>query len=182
MSSQSIYKKNNLTTKFPKLSEAISQASQNPGFTIPKKPVNMIYPVGKSNLIETHPKESNYVDALSHKTEGEGYKLQTYKFNSPICPSDRLNMTGVNLYETKISTENSKNKKFSTPSSNRKNSDYCDSNDETKSVSSINTKDTIFCQTPTKAKKSNDFKVKYKTEICKFWDMNKYCKFGDNVK
>jgi len=26
-----------------------------------------------------------------------------------------------------------------------------------------------------------DFKVKYKTETCKFWDLNGVCKFGDNV-
>lgn len=26
-----------------------------------------------------------------------------------------------------------------------------------------------------------DFRVKYKTEICKFWELNKMCKYGDNV-
>lgn len=30
-------------------------------------------------------------------------------------------------------------------------------------------------------KKSNDFKVKYKTEKCKFWEFYKECKYGDNV-
>jgi len=30
-------------------------------------------------------------------------------------------------------------------------------------------------------KKSDDFKVKFKTEMCKFWDLYKVCKFGDNV-
>lgn len=30
-------------------------------------------------------------------------------------------------------------------------------------------------------KKSNDFKVKYKTEKCKFFDLYKECKYGDNV-
>ena len=35
-----------------------------------------------------------------------------------------------------------------------------------------------------KAKKSieMDFKIKYKTEKCKFWEINETCKFGDNVK
>ena len=35
-----------------------------------------------------------------------------------------------------------------------------------------------------KAKKSIelDFKIKYKTEKCKFWEINQTCKFGDNVK
>jgi hypothetical protein len=30
-------------------------------------------------------------------------------------------------------------------------------------------------------KKSNDFKLKYKTEKCKFWELYKECKYGDNV-
>lgn len=31
------------------------------------------------------------------------------------------------------------------------------------------------------SKKNNDFKVKYKTEKCKFFDLYKECKYGDNV-
>ena len=27
-----------------------------------------------------------------------------------------------------------------------------------------------------------DFKIKYKTEKCKFWEINQTCKFGDSVK
>jgi hypothetical protein len=27
---------------------------------------------------------------------------------------------------------------------------------------------------------ANDFKVKYKTELCKYWSINGFCKFGDN--
>lgn len=30
-------------------------------------------------------------------------------------------------------------------------------------------------------KKSDDFKVKFKTEMCKFWELDKICKYGDNV-
>lgn len=29
--------------------------------------------------------------------------------------------------------------------------------------------------------KTNDFKLKYKTEKCKFWELYKECKYGDNV-
>jgi hypothetical protein len=34
-----------------------------------------------------------------------------------------------------------------------------------------------------KKKKSidTDFRIKYKTEKCKFWEVNKVCKYGDNV-
>ena len=29
--------------------------------------------------------------------------------------------------------------------------------------------------------KTNDFKTKWKTEICHFWNLNGYCRFGENV-
>ncbi len=31
-------------------------------------------------------------------------------------------------------------------------------------------------------RKSDDFKVKFKTEMCKFWELEGLCKFSDNVK
>jgi hypothetical protein len=33
-----------------------------------------------------------------------------------------------------------------------------------------------------RSSKQNDFRVKYKTEICKYWEVNKECKFGDSVR
>ncbi len=30
--------------------------------------------------------------------------------------------------------------------------------------------------------KNSDFKLKYKTEKCKFWELDKECKYGDNVR
>ena len=30
-------------------------------------------------------------------------------------------------------------------------------------------------------KKSDDFKIKFKTEMCKFWELDAVCKYGDNV-
>ena len=30
--------------------------------------------------------------------------------------------------------------------------------------------------------KANDFKIKYKTELCKYYEINGTCKFGDNVR
>ena len=35
--------------------------------------------------------------------------------------------------------------------------------------------------TPVNHKNSDDFKVKYKTEVCRLWEMNRTCKYGDNV-
>lgn len=38
-------------------------------------------------------------------------------------------------------------------------------------------------ETKTSRRKTDgDFREKYKTEKCKFWDLNKDCKYGDNVK
>lgn len=38
-------------------------------------------------------------------------------------------------------------------------------------------------ETPGKKKSiEKDFRVKYKTEKCKFYETNKECKFGENVK
>jgi hypothetical protein len=34
---------------------------------------------------------------------------------------------------------------------------------------------------PRKRNTDNDFRKKYKTEICKFWSINQTCKFGDKV-
>jgi hypothetical protein len=38
-------------------------------------------------------------------------------------------------------------------------------------------------ETPVKKKSiEKDFRVKYKTEKCKFYETNKECKFGENVR
>ena len=29
---------------------------------------------------------------------------------------------------------------------------------------------------------TNDFKTKWKTEICHYWEVNGFCKYGDNVR
>lgn len=46
----------------------------------------------------------------------------------------------------------------------------------------VNTANTVNTNNSnTNSKKSNDFKLKYKTEKCKFWELYKECKYGDNV-
>lgn len=61
----------------------------------------------------------------------------------------------------------------------RKPSD-CDSAEaEINSVSSLNT--SVTGGVNPKQKKSDDFKVKFKTEKCKFYEIDKHCKFGENV-
>jgi hypothetical protein len=188
MSSNNIYKKNNLISKTTKQAEGSSQKTNSNCLsnTKNKQTINLVVsPSGNYDQA----KDSIYL--LESKQDRIGHKLNynVTKFNSPVRVSDSkaAKLQGYTYYsqsdrKNSQQTEAAKNKKLSTPSySTRKNSENCDSNDETKSVSSIGTKESALCQTPN-AKKSNDFKVKYKTEICKFWDINKTCKFGDNVR
>jgi hypothetical protein len=180
MSNNSTFKKNNLTSRYLGGAEGSTGSTSQTLSGVTKKQGNPLLGVHADN----HPKESHFFENLGHKSEYEACKLQN-KFNSPIRISEKLvklsQVGDIKPFIPSSESGYSKNKKLSTPSSIRKYSDNCDSNDETKSVSSINTKESQYCQTP-KANKSNDFKVKYKTEICKFWDMNKICKFGDNVR
>jgi len=60
---------------------------------------------------------------------------------------------------------------------------------ESQSINQINTTGTVInskgsiADTSNNANKgkTNDFKLKYKTEKCKFWELYKECKYGDNV-
>lgn len=55
--------------------------------------------------------------------------------------------------------------------------------DDSTSNSSINQLNSSFNSTVNnKQKLSDDFKTKYKTEVCRFWEINRSCKFGDNVR
>ena len=38
-----------------------------------------------------------------------------------------------------------------------------------------------FSSSSTSHKNSDDYKTKYKTEVCRFWEINQTCKFGENV-
>lgn len=50
------------------------------------------------------------------------------------------------------------------------------------SLESVGSPNSSFCANPTpRNKKSDDFKVKFKTEKCKFWEIDRSCKYGDNV-
>jgi hypothetical protein len=57
----------------------------------------------------------------------------------------------------------------------RKNSDNIESPSE--NVNNLNNLNELN----SKRKLSEDFKQKFKTEMCKFWQLNGECKFGENV-
>lgn len=48
--------------------------------------------------------------------------------------------------------------------------------------SSKNTKEPVNPQTKKNRCSTLDFRTKWKTEICHFWELNGYCQFGENVK
>jgi hypothetical protein len=138
----------------------------------------------KNNLLSAHSTKTEMIKDYSALNVGGGYEkpiMAVYSGKSTGVPNtiapEVSEYVGIKAYKL-TSPMRPNDVKLYTP--NRKYSDNCDSNDETKSISSIYTTDSIYSKTPGK-KSGNDFKVKYKTEMCKYWDMYKSCKFGDNV-
>jgi hypothetical protein len=184
MSTGSIFKKNNLTMGYMKPTEQWRDnlalgSNSNSSYT--GKPVLTVY----NNYNQDHYTYKPVSEPLYSIDETqESAKSFKTKYNSPIRVNQKITTHSLaNTSTLNTPKQQLVSKKLSTPGSLRKYSDNCDSNDETKSISSIKTKDSFYSKTPgDNAKKSNDFKVKYKTEICKYWDINKFCRFGDNVK
>ena len=72
-----------------------------------------------------------------------------------------------------------KNRKFSGDSANESTSNE-DNNEITKFPNNkINNKTK---EKTTFKSKADDYKIKYKTELCKYYEINGCCKFGDNVR
>lgn len=59
------------------------------------------------------------------------------------------------------------------------NSDYHNRKIE---ISEQSTENILSSDFLNKRKLSEDFKTKFKTELCKFWELNGECKFGENVR
>ena len=66
---------------------------------------------------------------------------------------------------------------YSSPVNSKNNDEYNNLSYKTNSNTPIIIKD----KKETKKFTDNDFRAKYKTEICKFWQVHKNCKYGDNV-
>jgi hypothetical protein len=122
------------------------------------------------------PKKLNYdskISELFEKCVNDQKKsnFSEYVFLSPETKTkENINTINHNQPKRKRSQQ-----------SERKISENYESYDETKSVSSLKTNSSVKYKTPKKNKK-DDFKTKYKTDICKYWEIEKSCKFGDNVK
>jgi hypothetical protein len=107
------------------------------------------------------PKKLNYDSKIAELLANENNKLN---FSEYILLAPENKKTNEN-----INTNNS-----------RKISENYDSYDDNRSVSSLKTNSSVKYKTPRK-NKSGDFKTKYKTEMCKYWQIEKSCKYGDSV-
>ncbi len=100
-------------------------------------------------------------------------------------PTSQKNVTQVKTKSSrKISnpTSNSNKNLISSPISGQGSSDEYQGISYKTSIAPIKTVD-LFEEKPEGKKKSieKDFRIKYKTEKCKFYEVNMDCKYGDNV-
>jgi hypothetical protein len=104
-----------------------------------------------------------------------------YTISSP--EQEKLNNFNMDEYVGLCANHNytlktSQGRKSSAPNF-RKGSDSIDSVDG--GVMDPGTPDLSIYNISSNKKKSEDFKNKFKTEMCKFWTIDGTCKFGDNV-
>jgi hypothetical protein len=126
------------------------------------KTVNKANEITAPKTTKHIPKKLTYDSKLSDLYGSEQKKLNFSEY--VFLSSDNTKKTNEN-----INTTNS-----------RKISESYESYDDAKSVSSLKTNSSVKYKTPKKTRTS-DFKTKYKTEICKYWEIEKTCRFGDNV-
>jgi hypothetical protein len=104
-----------------------------------------------------------------------------YTLSSP--EHEKLNNINMDEYAGLCANQSyglktSQERKISAPNF-RKGSDSLDSVDGV--VLDVGTPDLSIYNISSNKKKSHDFKIKFKTEICKFWSIDGTCNFGDNV-
>ncbi len=96
------------------------------------------------------------------------YQDISYKKNKNMIRSSRKISYSYKLNQNKIDEDNEiTDDNFSVYSNNNSNFEF-------------NYANSLFNVYP-QNKAANEFKTKYKTEICKFWQVNSNCRFGDKV-
>lgn len=117
-------------------------------------------------------------------TSGNSGNNSNYNSNSNQ-PTSQKNVTQVSQKSSrKISnpTSNSNKNLISSPVSGQGSADEYQGISYKTSIAPIKTVD-LFEEKPEKKKSiEKDFRIKYKTEKCKFYEVNMDCKYGDNVK
>ena len=109
--------------------------------------------------------KSNYKVYLKEENYYKSYKNYNKFSNKKIR---KLSSDSAN-----DSTSNEDYNEIISPNNNLNNVNLNNNNNQNKNQ--IKTK-TIF------KSKADDFKIKYKTELCKYYEINGFCKFGDSVR
>ncbi len=119
------------------------------------------------NLVDNsfNPKNKEVYSKFAHSNEFEFSFAENFQKKNLIRQLN-LNVIG-NIYDKNNNNNNTQNEYNDLSYLRNKNSPNLNQNPEI-----------------SKVKKSIelDFKIKYKTEKCKFWEINQTCKFRDNVK
>ena len=131
------------------------------------------------NLINVIPNNSNHyknnlksnIPFYENKTNYKKYKANKFR-------TENLNSLNLKKYEQEdnlnyLKYQNQLNLKY-TQRKYSKDSEESTSNEDKEENMNYNSKKGVF------KSNANDFKIKYKTELCKYYEINGYCKYGDN--
>ena len=142
-------------------SSEISQSKNNKNSNY-KKPYN------KFNIRKNHYNNDNINKTFENKNKENktSYELYSKKY----IQEDNSFQTSLNINEKPFYSKYYRKRKYS------KDSETDSTSNEDKEEKNI-----ILSKVKTPYKSNaNDFKIKYKTELCKYYEINGYCKFGDN--
>ncbi len=142
-------------------SSEISQSKNNKNSNY-KKPYN------KFNIRKNHYNNDNINKTFENKNKENktSYELYSKKY----IQEDNTFQTSLNINEKPFYSKYYRKRKYS------KDSETDSTSNEDKEEKNI-----IISKVKTPYKSNaNDFKIKYKTELCKYYEINGYCKFGEN--
>ena len=117
------------------------------------------------------------------KNEKPQYKPKNIYFINPIYYLNNLNYNHINLNEQIMNkTINQNLLKQQNETRKNSNGDETSCSSQECSPQKQNTKKTFYKKNKNKIPfkgEAKDFKIKYKTELCKYFEINGYCKYGD---
>ena len=130
----------------------------------------MTFDVPKTNNKQNSKHSSN--DKKYYKKSGDIFSQLFKSNNQPkkvfASEDDKIQFVNAHCYDEHVYKKTYP--KQSTRKYSRDSDNYSTSNEDYPSSTSNHFKS-----------KADDFKIKYKTELCKYFEINGYCKFGDNV-
>ena len=122
-----------------------------------------------NNQIKNHIKTNNYFNEIQPNNQNQ-YLTKTN--------SKKLVPLFIKTYDKE---DNLNNIKYQKPQNQKlTNRKYSKDSGTEDSTSNEEKEDIIHNKKTTYKSNANDFKVKYKTELCKYYEINGYCKYGNN--